>query len=241
MSTTILQRTTFCIALGLCNMPAQAVSVTGTLTADNHYALYAGQTDGSALAFIGRNELGDEGNPGTTNFGLPETWQFDVAAGDRLYVVAWDDGGPQIFLGNFTWNGGLIVTNLASWEYYLPADANQFDPNGTPPITTTNLGSLIASASWSIPTAQTPNLNNPSWGTIPDVHPDAAYIWHDGSWDNWNSSSDGKYVVFRSVVSPAPIPEPENWAMLLAGLGLVGWKARRASAIEGISMGWPMH
>jgi myo-inositol-hexaphosphate 3-phosphohydrolase len=27
----------------------------------------------------------------------------------------------------------------------------------------------------------------------------------------------------------APVPEPETWAMLLAGLGLVGWMARRRS------------
>jgi len=226
MSRNNLPRISLCLALGLCNLPAQAVNVTGTLTADNHYALYAGQTDGSGLAYIGRNEMGNEGNPGTNNFTLPETWHFNAAPGDQIYVVAWDDGGPQMFLGDFTWNTGLIVTNLASWDYYVPADATQFNPTNNPPISIPNLGALLATASWSVPTAQTANSNNPSWGTIPGVHPDAAYIWHDGSWDNWNSSSDGKYVVFRSVVSPAPIPEPETWAMLLVGISLVGWRLR---------------
>ncbi|OYY93442.1 MAG: hypothetical protein B7Y41_11810 [Hydrogenophilales bacterium 28-61-23] len=227
MSRKNLPRVSLCLALGLCNLPAQAVNITGTLTADNHYALYAGQPDGSGLAYVGRNEIGDSGNPGIYNFSFPETWHFNVAAGDRLYVVAWDDGGPQMFLGNFNWESGLIVSDLASWEYYVPDNTNQFVPNGATPITTADLGSLIATANWSAPSAQTPNSNNPTWGTIPGVSATAAYIWHDGAWNDWNSSSDGKYVVFRSVVSPVAVPEPETWAMLLAGFGLVGLMARR--------------
>ena len=35
----------------------------------------------------------------------------------------------------------------------------------------------------------------------------------------------------------ASVPEPETWAMLLAGLGLLGLKTHRASAVEGTSMG----
>ena len=38
-----------------------------------------------------------------------------------------------------------------------------------------------------------------------------------------------------------PVPEPETWAMLLAGLGLMGLKARRVSAFEGASMCSSMH
>jgi hypothetical protein len=33
-----------------------------------------------------------------------------------------------------------------------------------------------------------------------------------------------------SLVATAPVPEPETWAMLLAGLGLVGAAVRRRSA-----------
>jgi hypothetical protein len=32
----------------------------------------------------------------------------------------------------------------------------------------------------------------------------------------------------HSVSSAVPVPEPETWAMLLAGLGLVGWRLRQA-------------
>lgn len=32
---------------------------------------------------------------------------------------------------------------------------------------------------------------------------------------------------YGGVLAAAPVPEPETWAMLLAGLGLTGWFARR--------------
>ncbi len=43
--------------------------------------------------------------------------------------------------------------------------------------------------------------------------PDSVLAWGD----------DGFYI--ESLA--APVPEPEAWALLLAGLGLVGWAARR--------------
>jgi hypothetical protein len=216
----------FGAALALGSASAVAVDVSGAMTADNHYALYHGRDDGSGLAYIGRNEDGTAGNPGSWNFSLPENWGFEVAASDRLYVVAWDDGGPQMLLGNFTWAGSqLIVTNMASWEYFVPAGpAEVFSPGSAPPIAVDDLSSLIASAShsagWSAPQAAADNdATNPTWGAIGGVHPDAQFMWHDALYGT--SSSDGKYVVYRSVATLDPIPEPDTWAMLLAGLGLV--------------------
>lgn len=222
-----------CAALTLGNASAQAVAVIGALTADNHYALYHGREDGSGLAYIGRNELGTAGNPGTYNFTVPENWSFEVAAGDLLYVVAWDDGGPQMLLGNFTWAGSQrIVTNAASWAYFVPADpVTGFSSDGTPPIAAADLSGMIFSANlsagWSTPQAEARNdANNPTWGAIGGVHPDAQFIWHDVLYDS--SGSDGRYVVFRSAAALDPIPEPETWGMLLAGLGLVFGVARGA-------------
>src|SRR5262245_64070490 len=78
------------------------LGVTATLTADNHYALYAGQADGSQLTLLGTNELGPGGAPGAFNWSLPETWTFSVGEGDYIYVLAWDDGGAQMWTGQFT-------------------------------------------------------------------------------------------------------------------------------------------
>lgn len=43
-----------------------------------------------------------------------------------------------------------------------------------------------------------------------------------------NSAFGGEFGIGGSV---APIPEPETYAMLLAGLGLIGWVARRRKSI----------
>jgi hypothetical protein len=37
----------------------------------------------------------------------------------------------------------------------------------------------------------------------------------------------GKTYALLNGGSLAPVPEPETWALMLAGLGLVGWAARR--------------
>jgi hypothetical protein len=44
------------------------------------------------------------------------------------------------------------------------------------------------------------------------------------SGDTWNASVSAS---FYGSVGVAPIPEPEAWALLLAGLGLVGWAVRK--------------
>ena len=219
-------RTCFCAALALGSASAGGVDIIGAVTADNHHALHHSREDGSGPAYIGRNKDGTAGNPGTWNFSVPENWSFEVAVGGRLYVVARDDGGPQMLLGNFAWAGSqLIVTDTASREDFVPADpAESFNAGGAPPIAVADLGCLIASASLSAgrstpQSAADNDPNDPTWGAIGGVHPDARFLWHDALCDT--SSSDGKYVVFRSVATLDPIPEPETGAMLPAGLGLV--------------------
>lgn len=43
-----------------------------------------------------------------------------------------------------------------------------------------------------------------------------------------------------TVLAPAPVPEPENWALFLAGCSLIGWIARRRARLaEGTQFGCP--
>ena len=110
---------------------SQADPVTAVLTADNHYGLYHGSGDGSVLTFVGRNEFGFAGSPGAFNWSLPETFPFN-ATGDYLYVVAWDDGGPQMWTGDFTFPASNVVSNTTDWEWVAGSGANPMTGGAVP-------------------------------------------------------------------------------------------------------------
>lgn len=115
---------------------AMAASMTATLTADNHYALFTGNQSGTDWSFIGRNEKGARGvaqskfvynedgsynstyigegvtsgdvsDGGRYNWSSPEEWTFDVASDEYLYVVVWDDRSV-----NESWIGEFVSDAL---------------------------------------------------------------------------------------------------------------------------------
>jgi hypothetical protein len=169
-------------------------SAGATLTADNHYGLFVGSGDGERLAFIGRNEVGLAGNPGKYNWSLPETWNFTPQVDDHIYVVAWDVGGPQSWIGQFTLpDGSTLVSNSQDWEYVIGAGPNPGTLGAVPPAQ--ELRTRIAAAGWRAIGAQAANGALP-WRTIPGIGPNANFIWHDKFADG--SASDAGYAIYRT-------------------------------------------
>lgn len=152
---------------------AQTIPVTAHITADNHYALYVGNEDGTELTFIGRNEYGTYGEGGSFNWTFPETWNFDASIGLYLYIAAWDECaycGQAMLIGDFTSNGELLVTNELGWESVAIAGQHPANDDGDPALA--DVVAAIRSDSWVRPTW----VSNPYY--IQGVHPSARQIWH---------------------------------------------------------------
>lgn len=170
-------------------------TVTATLTADNHYGLYTGNGEGTALSLVGRNEVGTAGNPGTSNWSLPETYNFNVSGGDYIYLLVWDDGGPQSWIGQFVLpDGTSLFSDTSNWEFAIGSGPNP-GPSGSLPGMS-QVMSDIDEADWGSLAASAPNGSTP-WGSIPGISLDANFVWHDTL--DENSSSDGGYVIFRTA------------------------------------------
>ena len=78
---------------------------------------------------------------------------------------------------------------------------------------------MLASAIWS----QSPNSNNSLSIAYDQAITGPAYITVTGVTDGGNGG------IYSGAIAAAPIPEPETYAMLLAGLGLMGAVVRRRS------------
>ncbi len=139
---------------GLCLLipTGGAVTLSTTVTADNHYGLYYGSE--TNLTFVGRNEKGGPGNPGTYNWSLPETFAgLQLSESDRFFIVVWDDSivdGSQALLGQFiTDDGGTLLTNAGEWAYFVTNGTNP-GTDGDPP-SANSLEALLVPAQWTHP------------------------------------------------------------------------------------------
>jgi hypothetical protein len=206
--------------------PATAATVTATLTADNYYAVYLGTRTGRDVRFIGRNELGPNGSPGSFNWSRAETWAFDPLASDYLYIAAWSDNSvAQGLIGQFTYAGGQFLTNLTDgWEVAL---GNLDLGDNSPAPTVGEFGGVVAAASWnSVQYFQNHGVS--PWGTIAGISGSAKWIWGTPNL-NQSGSGAGEYQIFRRPLADiTPVPLPAPFALLGAGLALLPALRRRA-------------
>lgn len=194
--------------------PAQAITVTADVTVDNVYGLYVGTP--STLSLLGAN----------SDWVSVERYSFEAAAGDYVYVAAWDLGGIQGFQGIVSGESRVFRTNTIDWTYTLVAPSAL--PGWTPASGSqpglASLKTALAGASWSAVTGSAPHSTWPWGGAVSD--PATLWIWSDSLTDP--TLSDGTLVVFRTVASVASVvPEPSMALLMLGGLLIVGTAARR--------------
>ena len=179
---------------------ASATTLNGNLTADNEFQIYL-STDDSVIG-----TLITSGN----NWG--STFSFSNApliSGQDYYlhVVATDWGRPEAFIGEFNLsdngytfvNGSQnLLTNVTDWTAQAGSAASWNAPAGTPVDRGVNGVS--------------------PWGTKTGISSEAHWIWAD---------EYGQGTAYFSTKLIAAVPEPSSYALLLAGIGLVGFAASR--------------
>lgn len=207
--------------------------ITATITADNHYALYVGNSSGTQIDFVGRNEFGYWGEPGTYNWSLPETFSFEINPDDYIYIAAWSDRTlAQGVIAQFIdGNGSLFYTDNTRWEKSLTF---QSLADGSAAPTEAQLSVRIELATWS-PVTDALSSGSWPWGAIPGIGSDAEWIW--GS-NLLGESGPGEYQMFRTRVSqlaPEPIgtvPEPSSLCLLGVGLLSLVFFRRSGEAVS---------
>jgi hypothetical protein len=208
------------VAAGVSN-----AGVIATLTADNHYALYTGNSF-EDITFIGRNELDAKGSDGGYNWSEAETWKFEPQA--YIYVAVWsDDAVAQGWIGQFEFDEKTtLLSSDKRWEY-VGTDLNLGD--GDPAPSVKEIGSWVNLADnkglWDAPFVAENNGMEP-WGTIAGITKEARWTWGNPSGrENPMIGGDNfeEYQIFRI---PTGVPTPGASAMaVLSGALLV--KRRR--------------
>lgn len=191
---------------------AQAETVTARVVADDHYAVFVGNASGSSMTLVGDSGANLWPSQGAA-------FNFDAAAGDYIYVAAWDSpsyGAPHMWIGAFSTTSTTLLSNTTDWT-------TKFD--GTVKFPSAAQVSALAqsAAPWLAPLASMPNGSSP-YGSLIGGSP-ASMIWHDTF--GGSSASEGGYALFRSLAPVVAVPEPSTYALLFAGLGLIGAAVRR--------------
>jgi hypothetical protein len=146
-----------------------------------------------------------------------------TASGLTGWVLPTGDGGSSVVAQN---------QYLSIWESVgstYQGLAAQFDGVD---------GAMIVDAAANGPSGNTepggPSGNAQYWSSSVDIPQVTAWGFYsaDGAQDTYSFDTDYLFVVAVRLgdVAVSPIPEPETYALMLAGLGLVGFMARRRKA-----------
>ncbi len=203
----------------------QAATVQATVTADNHYALYS--VNNGAINFVGRNEVGPVGEPGTYNWSLAESHTFQTD--DVIYIAAWsDDFFAQGLLGQFNVVGGpTLLTGDPAWQVYRTGlDRDGADPAPGAAEVQAQIAFANSNSLFRNPTVGQLNTAAATpWGEIAGISNAARWIWADvpqGTDPFEPGANYNEYLIFC-----ATIPSPGSIALGSCG-GLLLLRRKRA-------------
>lgn len=190
----------------------QAETVTARVVADDYFSVYVGNGSGSSMALVG-------GSGASTWQSQGAPFSFEVAAGDYIYVAAWDSasyGPPHMWIGQFTIGSTTLYSNTTDWT-------TKFDNTVKDPSVAQVSALAQSASSWLVPLASMPNGSSP-YGSLIGGSP-ASMIWHDTF--GGDSASESGYALFRTLAPVVAVPEPSTYALLIAGLSLLAFATRR--------------
>ena len=176
---------------------AHATTVSTNMTVDNGFNFFISTDDSVAGTPVGA------GNDWPTTYSF--TGLLVPGVTNYIHVQALNFGGPGMFIGDYTLSDGSF----------------QFS-NGTQTLLTNTQNWLVSSSGFgsNYVTPIDEGLNGAGpWGFRGGIDANAHFIWEAGVCDTCT-------LYFSTTITPA-IPEPETYAMIMAGLGLMGFIARR--------------
>jgi len=168
----------------------------------------------------------DPFDPSTLPLSLPRSvgaYGYRVGAAGNLYITANPDMNADRWVSTYTSGDSIFITDFTGGV----AAAGMFL------FSTEVLGSVIPAAvtvividslggdpfEWRLPTSGAGNfVGFVSTGLLTSVTVNSSFV------------GDDPFVTINNLTLAAPIPEPGTWALLLAGLGVVGSLARRRLA-----------
>jgi hypothetical protein len=183
------------------------VEATAWVTADNYYALYLGEADGSALRLVGQDADG--------SWTTVEDFALEPSPSDHLYLAAWeltgDSTSPQMAIGEVELPEEQVGTSAETFEWVLgPTDACPGSLPANPAPSEEDLAALIeqanADGAWAPPGVERDRGASPWGGAVSAWFTDtASFIWGDTFDTDSVTNIENSYALFRSIrplVSP---------------------------------------
>lgn len=189
----------FGMAIFLMLLPTTASTATlkGNLTVDDAFTAYLSTNDSAA----GTPLVSGDYWPLVQSFSTPlspgHTYYLHIFAQDVF-------GPPSAFLGSFELSGTGFI--FANGSQSLVSDSTNWGVNAT--------GFGFA---FNTPYDGFGTNGVEPWGTMSNIASEAHWIWT-------GPSGTAGEAYFTTTISP--IPEPQVWAMLIAGFGLLGFMVR---------------